>query len=674
MIVTSKGILNIKGLAAMVGEPIFYCYDPRIKISMQTYVAGWGRKRSFAVAQSYAKTNQKTVVCLEDGFIRSLGLGKAGVQPLSIVMDYTGIYFDSTQSSDLEKLITQPENHLENQRANHLIEKIKQFGITKYNEIYTPLNNEKFHNQENILVVDQTFGDQSIKYAGASAITFKKMLQQALVEHPLATIWVKIHPDVQAGHAKSHFSSEELQHSRVRICSEAYNPIELLAQMQQVYVVSSQMGFEALMCGKKVSCFGLPWYAGWGVTDDTHAPLEQLKGRRNVKKTIHHLFVCAYLQYARYVSPISHHVCQLEDILDLLIVNKRFQTQFQADYIGYGFSRWKREFITEFLNFPQATLSFNYLLKPRHKQMAVAWGRKARILKKLNHQNVITVEDGFVRSYGLGANLIRPYSLVFDDIGIYYDATTESKLERILNHLILNQVQEKRVENLIQQLIQLNITKYNVGEECKLSRPNASQVLLVTGQVEDDLSIKFGGLHIKTNLELLKKVRENNPQAYIIYKPHPDVHAGLRIGNIATDITLQYANHIELKASILECFEICDEIHTISSLSGFEALLRGLSVFCYGMPFYAGWGLTKDVENCKRRTKNLTLNELVYGVLIEYAMYNLPITKGFYMPLVNIEDIITYLVAEKSKGTSSVALKSTFAKLRATIIKNIIKK
>jgi capsular polysaccharide export protein len=36
------------------------------------------------------------------------------------------------------------------------------------------------------------------------------------------------------------------------------------------------------------------------------------------------------------------------------------------------------------------------------------------------------------------------------------------------------------------------------------------------------------------------------------------------------------------------------EVHTIGSLSGFEALLRGLRVVTWGRPFYAGWGLTED--------------------------------------------------------------------------------
>lgn len=125
---------------------------------------------------------------------------------------------------------------------------------------------------------------------------------------------------------------------------------------------------------------------------------------------------------------------------------------------------------------------------------------------------------------------------------------------------------------------------------------------------------------------------------------------------------------MELDASIVECFEIIDELHTMTSLSGFEALLRGKKVYCYGMPFYAGWGLTIDVEANTRRTKKLTLFELVYGVLVEYATYNLPQTDSFKLARVNVEDVVGQLVYERSQNVSSPKLQSTFATIRARIL------
>ena len=58
----------------------------------------------------------------------------------------------------------------------------------------------------------------------------------------------------------------------------------------------------------------------------------------------------------------------------------------------------------------------------------------------------------------------------------------------------------------------------------------------------------------------------------------------------------QYVDEIVTQADILACIQAADEVHTITSLSGFEALLRDKKVTCYGAPFYSGWGLTEDKQ------------------------------------------------------------------------------
>lgn len=633
-------------------------------------IAGWGRKRSFFKAKAYAKQHGFQALCLEDGFIRSLGLGKDGYSPLSLVVDETGIYFDAFQVSDLETLILQSEDEILNIRAKAAIRTIVKQTITKYNQKFIQVDQGIFKSDQNILVVDQTFGDQSIQYAGASAETFKLMLQQACLNHPNATIWVKTHPDVVAGKAHAHFSSADLCHPQVRILSQNYNPIQLLQYIDEVYVVSSQLGFESLLCGKPVHCFGASWYAGWGLTDDQFVPLKTIQGRRGVNRSLEHLFSCAYFKYARYVSPITQKPCELEEILELLIPNILFQKKLPNLITAYGFSPWKKQFIREFLGFPKTEVKFQNMFKPNKASNVLAWGKKARALKQQGYTNIITVEDGFIRSVGLGASLIRPCSLVFDDVGIYYDATQPSRIENLLQKTTLSIEQYNRARKLCNLLVELNISKYNVGEFKKLIRPISNQkVLLVIGQVEDDMSVQLGGIAIKTNLALLKEVRKNNPDAYIIYKPHPDVHAGLRIGKIIDQVVLQFANQIELNASILECFEICDEVHTITSLSGFEALLRNIKVFCYGMPFYAGWGLTTDQDNCPRRTQKLDLETLVYVTLIDYAVYNVPSTRNMNIPVISPEDVILYIQQQlnSSDQKTSKSWKDVFIKFKNLI-------
>ena len=636
-------------------------------INSNSYL-GWGRKKSFFKAQAFAEKKGLKALCLEDGFIRSLGLGKDGFAPLSLVVDETGIYFDALQTSDLEQLILQSEKEELNLRATHAIQIILNHKITKYNQQFKKLDPSLFSKTvKNILVVDQTFGDQSIKYAGATPEIFKQMLKQACLDHPDAIIWVKTHPDVIAGKSKGHFSTADLNHPNIKILIENYNPIDLLSLIDEVYVVSSQLGFEALMCDKKVHCFGVSWYAGWGLTNDKFAPLEILQGRRGVNRSLEHLFACAYLKYARYVSPVTHKCCELEEIIALLIPNIKVQATLPLKLTAYGFSAWKRKFIRDFLAFPKVEINFKNFFKPNQNDQILAWGKKAKLLKDKGYKNVITVEDGFIRSIGLGASLIRPCSLVFDDVGIYYDATQPSKIENLLKTTELTSTQYERAQNLRDLLVELNISKYNVGVAKKLTKPSEDQkILLVIGQVEDDMSVQLGGVEIKTNLALLKEVRRNNSKAYIIYKPHPDVHAGLRVGKIEEQVVLQYANQIELDSSILECFEICDEVHTITSLSGFEALLRGLKVYCYGMPFYAGWGLTHDKFQCDRRNKNLDLDTLVYVTLVEYAVYNIEKTTSMNIPLVSPEDVILYIQSQMNfpAETSKETCKDIFLKFK----------
>lgn len=661
----SLGINRIKKLNQFLGVELLD------QLSKDKCYLGWGRKPSYFRAKKYAQKYNKPCVCLEDGFIRSMGLGKQGYTPLSLVVDHTGIYFDASFPSDLEKLINQSENKERLQRAKSAIETILKYKITKYNQKFDAIPLEKFTGKKNVLIVDQTYGDQSIAYAGASVESFKNMLYQARKDHSEAQLWIKTHPDVVAGKAKGYFDKQDLQSGDIQLITEKYNPLALCQYMSEVYVVSSHLGFEALLLDKPVHCFGVPWYAGWGLTQDQHAPIRILNHRRQEKRSLEHLFACAYFDYARYVSPVTQQRCELEDLLELLIPNLHFQQQLSKQYMtAYGFSRWKRQFLSDYLNFPNIKLKFKQWFKPQKNQMILAWGKKAFLLKAKGYQNVWTVEDGFIRSIGLGAKLIRPNSLVFDDIGIYYDATRPSRLEKLLNDFVVDSSQTKRAKRLQLTLIQEQLTKYNVG--VKLAKKpdwihiKGQSKLLVIGQVEDDLSVQLGGVDIKTNLALLKQVRQDHPDAYIIYKPHPDVEAGLRKGKLAQSIVLEYANTIEPEMSIVELFKCIDEVHTISSLTGFEALLRGISVYCYGLPFYAGWGLTHDRLGCSRRNRQLSLSELIYITLVEYPVYNLPQTTNMRLALTCPEHVIQDIILrrEANKAQNKYWFSGIFAYIR----------
>lgn len=146
--------------------------------------------------------------------------------------------------------------------------------------------------------------------------------------------------------------------------------------------------------------------------------------------------------------------------------------------------------------------------------------------------------------------------------------------------------------------------------------------------MEDDASIRLGAGEVKTNIGLLLAARAAHPNAHIIYKPHPDVVAGLRDGTVGEQAALEYCDQIVEDADVTKLIEASDEIWTITSLLGFEALLRGKPVVCLGLPFYAGWGLTRDFgPTGARRGVAVSLDQLVHATLVDYPRYLDPVSK-----------------------------------------------
>lgn len=94
------------------------------------------------------------------------------------------------------------------------------------------------------------------------------------------------------------------------------------------------------------------------------------------------------------------------------------------------------------------------------------------------------MEDGFLRSSGLGSDLLPPLSLVLDKRGIYYDATRPSDLEVLLNHSQLTLAQQMRAEKLRQRVVESKLSKYNLGADFSLpAKAQDKKIILVPGQV-----------------------------------------------------------------------------------------------------------------------------------------------------------------------------------------------
>ena len=304
-------------------------------------------------------------------------------------------------------------------------------------------------------------------------------------------------------------------------------------------------------------------------------------------------------------------------------LQRRKRQEFPEQITAVGFSRWKRPFIASFLQGSDVSFVKSLDNKPHAEepQTIAVWG-STELPNVWETTNILRIEDGFLRSSGLGADLVRPLSLVIDDLGIYYDATRPSRLEQMLQSDQLDETARERARALRGRLVELDLTKYNLGKQ-SWTRPETNQrVLLVVGQVETDASIRLGSPVVQSNIELLRRVRSEHPSDYIIYKPHPDVVAGLRKRGQGEDEASQIADAvISQPVALGRLLSQVDEVHTMTSLLGFEALLRGAKVVCHGLPFYAGWGLTEDRVACARRTRALSLDELVHGALIAYPRY-----------------------------------------------------
>ncbi|WP_159991082.1 capsular polysaccharide biosynthesis protein [Pelistega ratti] len=621
----------------------------------------WGRKHERR--QKILSVFADNPLYIEDGFLRSLGLGVQGYPPFSIVLDKVGVYYDTTCPSQLEQLIlaTETLNEVQQREATRALSLIKTHHLSKYNHAPDLV---EIPDTPVVLVIDQTFGDMAVKYAQADASHFIQMLDCAVAENPHATIWIKTHPDVISGKKKGYLTELTQHYPTVRVFAQDVNPLSLLNIAEKVYCVSSHMGFEALLLNKTVITFGVPWFSGWGVTEERHPQAQTLaKSNRRKERSILQLFYTAYFTYSRYIDPNTGKKGTIFDVIDYLVTAKQQNTYLSGDLYCIGMSLWKRAVITPFFQLPNCRLHFvphlSQLQKVLRSQSSLqvkilVWGERSEEVLAFAQQYqipILRIEDGFIRSVGLGSNLVAPISVVVDDRGIYFNAQQSSRLEHILQHQSFSQADVIRAEQLRQRLIQSHIGKYNVGSSDFVVQSGSKPVLLVVGQVEDDASIQLGSPYIRDNLSLLKRVRDKNPHAYIIYKPHPDVVSGNRKGVIAKEQVMKLADEIVTTVNILDCIQQVDEVHTMTSLAGFEALLRGKKVYCYGLPFYAGWGLTVDCLAVVRRNRQLNLHELIAGVLMYYPLYFDPKQKR----LVNVERAIEYLNQQKmEQGTATV--------------------
>ncbi len=578
--------------------------------------AVWGRVPR--AERQLARHPHSQIVTFEDAFLRSAKPGPT-TPPLGLTCDHSGVHFDGQTPSDLEiSLQAAPAlDDTQQRRAQNGIAFLRQYGLSKYN--LCPRGSGLLPKSGYVLVIDQVRGDASIRYGGASDATFRDMLAAARADHPDKPIIIRTHPATD-GQRPGHFGATDIDEN-TKILDHEINPWDMIEGASAIYAVTSLMGFEAILAGKSPTIFGRPFYAGWGLSEDVLTC-----ERRTAKLSKEQLFTIAMIDYPIWFDRCRNQICEFETAALQLLAQARHYWLGKHPTLAMGMRAWKRKTVARFLSGNFQKIRFSDVPPQQSSQtQIIGWASRLPDDAK-NIPNMIRVEDGFIRSAGLGAKLTPPGSLVFDDLGIYYDPSRESRLERLIQQSdTLPEGALDRAEALRKKIVDARLSKYNLEDATTMpALPKDQTIILVPGQVEDDASILTGTSEVRTNTELLDRTRAANPDAYIIYKPHPDVAANLRDGGHGkaenADITLE-----NIDISVL--LESVDEVWTMTSLTGFEALLRGKRVTCFGQPFYAGWGLTTDIGPvCARRSTGKTLSGLIHAALIDYPHYMDPVT------------------------------------------------
>jgi len=616
-------------------------------------VVVWGRSPHATRGEAVAAKRGVALVRVEDAFLRSVQPGRvARSQPLGLLLDPSGVHFDSASPSRIEQILAQHPLDQSDllQRSRDGIARIKAFELSKYNNFDPahPLPDPGY-----VLVVDQTLGDASIAYGRANAAVFREMLACAQIENPGARILIKSHPETVLGLRQGHYSIADCN-ARVQILSDPVSPWRLLEGAIAVYTVSSQLGFEAILAGHRPRVFGQPFYSGWGLSAD-----ENPVPRRQRRLTRAQLFAVSHILAPIWYDPCRDRLCSFEEALDQLEAEVRAFRDDRAGHVAVGMRLWKRGPLQRFFGGPRKVKFVNSpekalkLARAEHRRVMV-WASREGPEVQATDLPVVRVEDGFLRSQGLGAALVAPLSLVLDRQGIYTDPSRPSDLEQLISGPV-PAGGLRRAEHLVARIIAARLSKYNLPAAGLPDIPQGHRIL-VPGQVEDDASIRFGAKAVTTNLDLLRRVRAENPDAVIVYKPHPDVEAGLRPGAIASDVARQHADVLAPQTEPISLIEACDAVWTITSLLGFEALLRGKPVTCLGVPFYAGWGLTRDLgATPTRRRARPELHALAYATLIAYPRYHDPLSRLACPPEVIAQRLAEGRITQSGLGLRSLA-------------------
>ncbi|WP_313198696.1 capsular biosynthesis protein [Rhizobium sp.] len=297
---------------------------PEIRTCLAPGISGtiaWGGRVVAKMTETIATARSLPHWRLEDGFLRSVQLGKSGVLPFSIVADDLALSTDASKASRLERIIAEMSNDC-GQEARDVRDGIVLHGLSKYNHL--PHREPKFEasGKRRILLIDQVKGDVSVPLSLGSSASFIAMLDDALASG--AQCIVRTHPDVIAGYRKGYLTEVAAGRAGVTLSAEPVSAASILKVVDEVWTVASQFGFDALLRGVPVRCYAAPFYSGWGLTDDhmsEHARAIVSK-RRGIKRSIDQLTAAAFIHYPIYRDPETRQVSDVFHAIDAIVAGR----------------------------------------------------------------------------------------------------------------------------------------------------------------------------------------------------------------------------------------------------------------------------------------------------------------------------------------------------------------
>ncbi|WP_018237108.1 capsular polysaccharide biosynthesis protein [Ensifer sp. BR816] len=296
------------------GQSLASTLSPRLE-----GIVSWGGRIPAKTAMAVARARRLPHWHLEDGFLRSVGLGKDGDAPVSIIADDLALPVDGGRASRLELLIAEAAGGRYDAFGRRIREQMVEHRLSKYNNLPHREPSIESSSRRRILLVDQVLGDVSVPRALGNRGSFDRMLDDALASG--AQCVVRTHPDVMAGYRKGYMTERAASTPGVILLADKVSVASILDVVDEVWTVSSQVGFDALLRAIPVRCYAVPFYAGWGLTDDrVNAKAVSALARRTVARpTADQLTAAALGLYPSYRNPANWELMDVFAAIDLLV-------------------------------------------------------------------------------------------------------------------------------------------------------------------------------------------------------------------------------------------------------------------------------------------------------------------------------------------------------------------